>query len=136
MLAVSTYTKGMIGMALPKRPEIGLHKKTCTLRRCPSVLICHLRTINGCPHCNYLLISLVRLTFCTQIDIMVMMMMMVISQFTRLSSEIIGMSLKGHQESTPVTLDKSLLLLSLMGFLTYKMKGVRLAWWFSKGISQ
>ena len=58
-----------MGMTLLKRLEASMHNKTCILRSCPSVLVCHLRPIIVCPSCHYLLTSLVRLTFGTQIDI-------------------------------------------------------------------
>lgn len=71
-LNINTNIKGIMGRMLLKRLEAVMHKKTCILRGCPSVLVCHLRAIIVCPSCCYLLTSLVRLMFCTQIDIMMM----------------------------------------------------------------
>ena len=64
-------------MTLLKRLEASMHKKTCILRSCPSVLVCHLRPIIVCPSCHYLLTSLVRLTFGTQIDIVMMKVLII-----------------------------------------------------------
>ena len=64
-------------MMLLKRPEASMHEKTCILRSGPSVLVCHLRPITVCPSCHYLVTSLVRLMFCTQIDIMTMKVLIV-----------------------------------------------------------
>lgn len=49
---------------------------------------------------DILLISLVRLTFCTQMDGMLMVLLLLLSQFSRLSSEVIAWlwSVKGYQE--------------------------------------
>ena len=66
-----------MGMTLLKRLEASMHKKTCILRSCPSVLVCHLRPIIVCPSCHYLLTSLVRLMFGTQIDIMMMKVLII-----------------------------------------------------------
>ena len=66
-----------MGMTLLKRLEASMHKKTCILRSCPSVLVCHLRPIIVCPSCHYLLTSLVRLTFGTQIDIVMMKVLII-----------------------------------------------------------
>lgn len=67
------------------------------------MLVCHLRTIDGCPHCHYLLTSLVQLTFCTQIDIIIMMMMMIIIIILPICytefCEIIGVTLNGASVS-------------------------------------
>ena len=66
-----------MGMTLLKRLEASMHKKTCILRSCPSVLVCHLRPIIVCPSCHYLLTSLVRLTFGTQIDIVMIKVLII-----------------------------------------------------------
>lgn len=89
VFAVSTNTKVIMEMALLGRPAIGLHK-THVLRSCPSVLGGHFRKMNGWPRCHYLLTSLVRLVFSTQISMMTMMLviMRMFSQNTRLRSSV------------------------------------------------
>lgn len=70
MFAVRKNTKGIMGMISSRDLKLVCTRKCVFLGSVP--LTYHL-TINGCPHHHYLLTSLVRLKFCTQIHIIIAM---------------------------------------------------------------
>lgn len=120
-------------MMLLKRPETGLQMKTHIFRRCPSVHVCHFRTMNGYSCCHYLLTSLVKFMFSTQIN-MIMMAIEEFCEITGMTIETSGFYLIVHHCDLGYVSNST----QAQAFvcLFCKKRGVRLDWWYSKGISQ